>query len=309
VAPDLIATASHCLFRDKPAASPLAQFVFSIDRPDGKISSSIAGAAGGTERQNVMTGAMRLKLRPPIDAASDWAVVRLAQPMCAGHALPVRVLSPAAIESAARAQKVFQVSFHADFGDWELAYSQACDVRQEFEGLSRTLIHKEFTHPEGLLLHRCDTGEASSGSPILMETDSGPVVIGINVGTYVQSRILLRNGKVEKTFKPRTIANTGVNAEHFSREIETFRQSKVLSSSAEIARIQHALRALRLYSGPTNGRYGELTRAAIIAFERSKRLPETGLPTSELAARLLRRPPLPERKPGSRSAALHGTGG
>ena len=309
VAPAMIATAAHCLFHDRASDDPpLREFRFTLDRKGGRMASAIAGADDGTAAENVMTGAMRLNLRPPIDAASDWAVVRLASPICDGAVLPVAPVRRDAIEAKSRSGGIFELSYHSDWGDWQQAFSGPCEVRGSFKELTPARIREEFANPDALILHRCDTGEASSGSPLLADGPQGPAVIGINVGTYVQSKVLLRDGRVAKTFKPVTVANTGVNAQVFAAGLEVFADAEVLGAREDIAIIQARLRALSLYAGPTNGRFGELTRAAIKAFERSRQMPETGLPTLELARRLIGAPPVPERKPAEREAMVNAGG-
>ena len=41
-------------------------------------------------------------------------------------------------------------------------------------------------------------------------------MIGINVGTYVQSKVLMQDGKVTKRLKADTVANTAVAARAFA---------------------------------------------------------------------------------------------
>ena len=104
-------------------------------------------------------------MRPPIDATRDWALVRLARPACSKGVLPVRVLPIEQILSEATAQHVFQIAYHRDFTPWKLAYSRPCGVAKSFEAGRLEQIERDFAEPEALLLHTCDTGGASSGSP------------------------------------------------------------------------------------------------------------------------------------------------
>ncbi len=298
IAPDLIATAAHCIFRAHESLAPvLSDYWFTTEISAEAAYSRIAGSQSGSAEQSVMAGATRLRVKPPIDASSDWAAIRLADPVCRSGVLAITALSSNELHKAAAEQRIYQVAYHRDYKEWELAYSPACEVRDEFSGLSRTTVDKDFAHAEGLILHKCDTGEASSGSPLLLEAPGGPFVIGINVGTYVQSKVLLQDGQVTQRSKPRTLANTGISATAFAGPIETFRRSVVATASSDIAEFQTRLRRLDLYAGPPDGTFGELTRAAIQAYERSLGLPETGMPTADLARRLLNAPPLPERKP------------
>ena len=219
VAPNVIATAAHCLFRRTEwGPQPLSEFWFEVKRRGRTIQSQISGYADRAAMQNVIAGTTNLRVRPPIDAANDWALIRLARPVCYGHSLEVAPLAPTQLERAAREKRIFQISFHRDYRKWQLAYSKPCTLRREFKSLSWSTVRQEFINPQNLILHRCDTAGASSGSPIFVDEPDGPKVVGINVGTYVQSRVL-RNSRASRTAKATTIANTGVNAAAFRQHI------------------------------------------------------------------------------------------
>ncbi|MEZ5923929.1 MAG: peptidoglycan-binding domain-containing protein [Hyphomicrobiaceae bacterium] len=311
VAPRLIATAGHCLFRpsSKGKMPDLAGFWFTNEPGGRKAYSRLAGYGNGTSLQNVMVDTTDIKVRPPIDAAGDWAVIRLARAACEGQTLPLSTATSAEIERQAQAGKVFQVAFHRDFEEWQLARSGTCEVRREFEGLGREAIERDFHHADELVLHRCDTGEASSGSPILLETETGPVVVAINVGTYVQSKVLMQNGTVRQRFAPETIANTGVSARHLKPLVDAMQRARIATSERDILEFQKRLRALGFYAGALDGHFGELTRAAIRAYQQSMTLAVTGLPTDELAQHLVGVPPLPERKAIDQSSWVVPSGG
>ncbi len=80
-------------------------------------------------------------------------------------------------------------------------------------------------------------------------------MVGINVGTYVQSKVVLLNGEVVHRFKSDDVANTGVNARAFADALAAFRDADLLASSRDILRLQDALAARALYNGPRDGRY------------------------------------------------------
>jgi localization factor PodJL len=88
----------------------------------------------------------------------------------------------------------------------------------------------------------------------------------------------------------------------FAGAIERFREATVATAASDIQEFQVRLGRLNLYAGAADGNFGELTRAAIKAYERSLGLPETGMPTAEIARRLQDAPPLPERKPVTAAA-------
>ena len=78
-----------------------------------------------------MSGAMTLSVRPPIQATSDWALVRLARPACTKGVLPVRTMSVDEILKEADAKRVFQISYHRDYVPWKLAYARPCGVAKK----------------------------------------------------------------------------------------------------------------------------------------------------------------------------------
>jgi protease YdgD len=200
--------------------------------------------------------------------------------------LPVRALPGDQIQAAAAEGRVFQISYHRDFTPWKLAYSRPCTVGKSFETADWSTIAQDFAEPEALILHTCDTGGASSGSPLLIETPAGPEVIGINVGTYVQSKVLMQAGQVTKRLKADSVANTGVSAAAFAGKLDAFRQAAILSTPAQLRELQTLLRQRQIFSGALDGTYGAALRSAIEAYEKAEGLPVTGLATHTLLKRL-----------------------
>jgi V8-like Glu-specific endopeptidase len=283
-----IATAAHCLFKTAGETPPrVADFWFGrLNGSSSRDFARIAGVTTASTPQHVMAGSTQLSVRPPIDATRDWALVRLSRPLCRGNVLPIKVLEPDQIVREAEEQRLFQVAYHRDFANWRLAYSQPCEVARQFPGASRQTIAKDFTDVSQLILHKCDTGGASSGSPLLVETPDGPAVIGINVGTYVQSRVMMRDGEVLHRFKSETVANTGVSAAAFKDRISEFEQAQILPNGNGIRVIQDQLFALQLYDGAIDGTFGPQLRTAISNYEQLSKLPVTGLATTSLIRRL-----------------------
>jgi V8-like Glu-specific endopeptidase len=287
VAPDVIATAGHCLLGtagERPAR--FADFWFARNFDVVREHARVAGYANGTASQHVMVGSTSLSIRPPIDATRDWALVRLARPACSKGVLPVRVLPIEQVLSEAAAQRVFQIAYHRDYIPWKPAYSRPCGVAKSFGTVDWKQIVRDFAEPDALLLHTCDTGGASSGSPILLDTPEGPEVIGINVGTYQQSKVLMQDGEVKKRLKADTIANTGVASVAFAGKLEVFRQAVILATPTEMRELQGLLAQRQLYSGPMDGNYGADLKTAIEAYEKAEGLTVTGLATVALLQRL-----------------------
>lgn len=296
VAENTVATAGHCLFRTAgETAPPINAFAFTRTRGSSGGSVRIAGSADQSASQNVVAGSMRLSVRPPIDAANDWALVRLERPACAGHVLPLEPISADEIAKAAAEQRIFQLSYHRDYADWRLAYSQPCGAGRNISGPTPATLARDFSDPTNLILHTCDTGGASSGSPLLVETARGISVIGINVGTYVQSEVVIEEGNVVRRSKAAAVANTGVSAASFQTRLSAFRAAEILPTGERIRSLQDGLRKRRLYDGPLDGRYGTKLRDAIIAYENTAGVAPTGIASQELLARLQPAGPPPQK--------------
>jgi len=287
VGDDLVATASHCMFRTAAEPLPRSQdVIFARDRENARTQSRIAGFDTGSATQNVIAGSMRLNIRPPIEASRDWAVIRLAEPVCRGHALRVEPLPEEKLEREAREGRVFQVAFHRDFENWRLAYSQPCTVRRDFETAHWRTIARDFLEPDKMILHLCDTGGASSGSPILLDSEHGPVVVGINVGTYVQSKVMVQNGEVVHRAKADAVANTAVNALAFREKLAAFASAAILPSGPSLKELQTRLKQRGFYTGSVDGTYGPALKAAIESYEAEEGLMMTGLASDGLLRRL-----------------------
>ena len=282
VSPDTIATASHCLFSHRKNKSlHLSSFIFKLTPTDSAkpVYARLAGYQNRQSRRYIITGTSHLNRTPPIGAARDWTIARLEYAACRYGWLRIFPINQARLESRARRKKLFQVAYHMDFGDWDIAYSRSCPVRRSYGKLSWKNIRKHFSLPRSLILHRCDTGEASSGSPILMDTSKGPVVVGINVGTYQQRNITVKNGRIIHRSKFRTIANTAVNANAFARNILMLKSADIIKGAGKMKLLQRHLRERGYYHGAIDGVYGSRTELAIKSFERSLRRPVTGLAT------------------------------
>lgn len=302
VAPNVIATAAHCLFRTNGEAQPkIADFWFVRAYDKDREYSRIAGFSNSSAAQNVLAGETHLNIRPPIDAASDWALVRLSRPACHKGFLKLQPMPADQVIEAAHKGQVFQISYHRDYPDWRAAYSKPCEVERQFGKTGWAAISRDFANPDSLLLHKCDTGGASSGSPMLVDGPAGPAVIGINVGTYVQSKVLVRDGQVSKQFDSDTIANTAVNIAALHANLNAFITLDTIASGPRLKELQHRLKALNYYQGVVDGGFGEQTRAAILAYERASGLPARGLATEEVLASLHNASPSSEKRPIAQS--------
>ncbi|MEZ5818348.1 MAG: trypsin-like serine protease [Hyphomicrobiaceae bacterium] len=288
VASNIVATAAHCLWQPGNSPARLADFMFARGYDRLRDYARVEGYASGSSAQSIIIGDFQHRIRPPIDAANDWALVRLNRAACRGGGLSVTPMSSSQVAAEARAGRVFQLSYHRDWTQWRLAYSRPCIVSRDFKSVAWKSIAPDFLNADQMLLHHCDTGGASSGSPLLVDRGGVISVIGINVGTYVQSKVLTEGGQVTLREKAETVANTAVNAAVFAGRIELLRNAAILSSGQPLRDLQQRLSEQRFYQSRIDGSYGPLLRAAIEGYERQRRLPITGLATEDLLSRLNR---------------------
>jgi protease YdgD len=286
VGPDTVATAAHCLYRTADE-TPLRLTDVTVRLHGAPATSHIAGADSGAAEANVVAGSTRLKVRPPIDATHDWALVRLAHPLCKAGGLRIAPRSVDDVMRLGAQNRVYNIAYHRDLPKWRPMLDRPCGVKHDFAEAPWSTIRRDFAEPGQLLLHTCDTGAGSSGSPLLVDGADGPEVVGINVGTYVQSKVVMLNGEVVRRFKSDDVANTAVNAQAFAGALAAFKDASLLANAGDIRRLQDGLAALALYGGPRDGRYGAALKDAIESFERASARPVTGLATRPLLAAVL----------------------
>lgn len=282
-----IATAAHCIYGVKGDAPPkLSDFTFRLAHASHRQQTRIAGTRTRAAEQFVAAGTTSLSIRPPIDATSDWALVRLAAPVCKTGGLALSRLTPAELTRPGASAKVYHVAFHRDFPSWRLAIDRTCAIRRSSGQADRARIAQDFARPERLILHTCDTGGASSGSPLLVDGPSGPEVVGINVGTYVQSRVLLQRGEIIHRYRTESVANTAVSTAAFRESLAEFEQADIIADSRQMQELQRRLGERGLLRSKADGIYGKDSRDAIERFEKEEGRPVTGLATQSLLRRL-----------------------
>jgi hypothetical protein len=286
VGKDIVATAAHCLYRTADVP-PLRLSDIVVKLYGSHAVTHIAGTSEGAPEANVIAGSTRLNVHPPIDATRDWALVRLARPVCRNGGFKLSRKPVEAVMRLSEAGKVYNVAYHRDLPKWQPMFESGCAVKRGFEDADWNLIQRDFTNPAQLLLHTCDTGGASSGSPLLVDGTEGPEVVGINVGTYVQSKVIMLNGAVLHRFKSDDVANTGVNSLAFAASLDALSGADTLLSRREIQLLQARLAAKDLYMGPQDGTLTSATRIAIERFERASEVPVTGLATRALLQTLV----------------------
>lgn len=286
VADAVVATAAHCLYRPSAKTVPRpSDFWFGRSFDRTRDLSRIEGYANASAPASIVAGTERVSTEPPITATGDWALVRLAKPVCKGRNLLLMETTREDVAKAAAEGRFFQLSYHRDFQQWRVAYSGRCALvvptADEADG-----FFSEFARPEQLLLHQCDTGGASSGSPLLVDVGGSYRVVGINIGTYVQSRSLLQNGEVVRRLEPETVANTGILVSAFAGRVGPLAAAGLASSRQDLRRLQARLAARGHYAGPVDGVFRESLRAAIERYEAAEGLPVTGIAGKELLRRM-----------------------
>ncbi len=220
VAPNVIATASHCIYGTSTAPRPsMSRLTFRLDN-NGSAASRIAGRAAGSQMLSVIAGTTRLNVTPPIGAEGDWAIARLEKPVCNAGGLALSTLSRDGIQSAADRGEVYQIAAHRDLNDDSLKFGGPCPLHRAFPDAGPDVLARDFANASAILFHTCDTGGGSSGSPLLIDGANGPEVIGINVGTYVFSRSIVAAGSGDAPPPSHAIANTAVAVSEFAAAVE-----------------------------------------------------------------------------------------
>lgn len=288
VAKDIVATAAHCLFQPKNGSLPnLGEVTFRLNYGTTQQNTGIYGRRTPYTKHFIAVGTTAFNNEPPLSAPRDWALVKLESPICRFGSLKVESRPVEELIDKSRENKIFHVAYHWDYKHWQLAYSRPCRIELDYNQIKWRLIKKHFIDHDQLLLHTCDTGGASSGSPILLQENPSdtPIVVAINVGTYTRTRILLRQGEVVKKLNPDIIANTGVNGSAFEYIISELENNAFITNHEDMVRLQTQLQARGLYVGAIDGELGRGTRSAIVNFETSVGLKPTGLPTLSLLRR------------------------
>lgn len=285
-----IATAAHCVFRTAgERRGDLASFRFEVGPIGEKLSAGVFGRQSRTYRQHVIAGSVALAVTPPIDATNDWALMRLDRPICEKGSLLVSKAAPDRISALAERNRLMHVAFHGDFKHWQLAVSRSCATNVGLDRAVQQQVKRDFADVAALVLHDCDTGLASSGSPLMaLAPDNSLRVVAINVGTYQQTRYLVTRGSVTRRFKPATVANTAISGSAFADHVLAFTRADILNSSADVQQLQIALNAKGFDAGSADGVYGERTRRAVVAFEIATGRAGIGLATHQLLAEIKR---------------------
>ena len=198
VAKDIVATAAHCLFQPKNGSLPnLSDVTFRLNYGTTQQRTGIYGRRTPYTKHFIAVGTTAFNNEPPLSAPRDWALVKLENPICRFGALKVDPRPVPELIKQSKEKKIFQVAYHWDYKHWRLAYSKPCSIDQDYEQIKWQFIKKHFIDNNQLLLHKCDTGGASSGSPILMMSArrvwNSPMTVGWQA--VRAASVLLKTGR------------------------------------------------------------------------------------------------------------------
>ena len=176
VAKDVVATAGHCLLPDAGERPPrLGDFWFARNYDAVRDIARIAGHANGTAAQQRHVG-----LDEPQRAPADRGDARTGR-WCAWRGRSARraCCRCACCRSSRswrrpRPSACSRSPIIATTRRGSSPTAQPCGVAKSFETRTGATIAQDFSDPEVLILHTCDTGGASSGSPMLLDTADGP---------------------------------------------------------------------------------------------------------------------------------------
>ena len=269
VAPDMIATASHCLFGTAASHGPrLDELSFKLGSGPARTA-TLAGAQSLSRDQTIISGTQQLAVAPPIGAAQDWAVARLSAPVCKAGGVALSTRSSRDIDAAAARGSIYQVAIHADLPGAKLRISGPCAVRKDFPNANSAALARDFMALDKIVFHDCDTGGGSSGSPLLVDTPRGPEVVAMNVGTYVVARSLPSarlpdDAQDQAASEP--LANTAITLRDLSDALLALDERDTLTSQADIQNVKALLHDAGFYNGPSNGDVTNDVREAVHRF-------------------------------------------
>jgi tetratricopeptide (TPR) repeat protein len=280
VADSVVATAAHCLFgpqaRNRLTASSIA-----IGQGANRRVSAIAGGTEERMEWSVVSGTTSTTSAAPYNSAHDWALVRLAVPICKGRTVKLSgKRDGSGVWPRMPESEMFILAYHADTGASSLKVSDDCmssDVPLEPD-LARWIHAASSVSSDDLLLHRCDISRGASGSPVFLGTAIGPAVVGLNV---VAEGIRTGRGQRQEWDK-RVSANRSILTSAFESQIALLRDTPEPVSKDELKSVQSMLKEAGYYKGEITGVYGRETRQAVLDLERAHDQPATGRPSAKL---------------------------
>jgi hypothetical protein len=291
VAPDIVTTASHCLFSVGPSARrpQLSSFAIEFEDDQGFTRTKIAGNDESSAHWNVLAGATTFPERSPLKNTHDWALLKLASNSCNNRVLQIsKQKRKQELLAAIFKKQVFTIGYMRRGDELKLTYSGNCQTRNSLTQLEKiwSTIDHMFVNAGDLVPHRCNFRSGASGSPLFLRTINGPIVVALNNGTIpVPRRFLIGKSDEEKRRLIRAIptaTNLAVSTNAFVKQIALMRLPTARLSPADIKRLQRFLQSSGHYQGLLDGSYNIPLRQAILDFERERNLLVTGRPALSL---------------------------
>ena len=280
LAPRIIATSAHCLyFPVRNGSRPSLQ---AITFRNARGRSGLAGAARGEAQWNVIAGATYEAEESSWIVSRDWALARLAAPVCDGVALEMSARNKwGDLFDAVLNDEVFVISNNRYGRGLRQQYAAPCDPGQYTlaQALRWLLINLGSHDPKHLIPHRCDFKRGASGSPLLLEREGKILTVGVNAAESDRKKLQSKLGD-EAAYQ--LSANFAVSVAAFQDQIGLLRDETVPLPASKLRALQSELRTLGFYQGNPDGRYGRTTRQALLDFERRFDLLPTGRPSGSL---------------------------
>lgn len=280
VAREVVVTAGHCINGTGPKPPRLSNFVFRRTVGATILNTRLAGARIGNASQSVLTGSTHLQTRGTINAADDWAVVRLDQAVCPFGGLQLSAQRDKPRQSFVESGDLYQIAVHRDLSDLALYKGPACRLTTRNAPDRAALVARDVADAASVIMHGCDSGGGSSGSPLLINGENGPEVIALSIGTYWQpSAATALDAQPQES---KTIANLAVVAGRFAKAAYAMASLDGHVNFGEIRQLQRNLRSLGLFTGAASGRVSDALIQSVRAFERRGGFRDTGLITQAL---------------------------
>ena len=165
-----VLTAAHCLFSNGLVADPKhVFFVVGIDKGSWSAHSGVASWETGPGYEPVNS--------PIGNAGTDWAVLRLTDPMTA-KPIPVAAATADQLAKISTDKSAFQIGFGAE-RMYLPSIARDCEISQ----------HEQ----RGVFIHKCLFNHGYSGSPILATLAGATTIIGVESG-YISGQGVARMG-------------------------------------------------------------------------------------------------------------------
>jgi protease YdgD len=164
VAPNIAVTAAHCVYDDRGARRLAPHEITFL--PGYRRGQALAAARPQTV---VVPAEFRTAESPSLRRiANDWALLILERPLAAPAPLPVRPL-PAERGGSEAGRQMLNAGYQQDRAHL-LSLHAGCEIRSRIEG-------------DRVIVHTCDATLGASGSPLLIRSVDGYVLIGIVSGS------------------------------------------------------------------------------------------------------------------------------